>query len=143
MKNSDIKIYTSFVSPVTWNKLVKEKNLLPILAIRNIKNSNIIGYLDNTAVHMKELAPSHELFRAKRDKEIDLLSFKKQYLVELSKISISGIVDKFIQLFNVSGADGIVIFGYGSDYESCHRSIFSDMMNTTEYFKNKIKEYKL
>ena len=143
MKKLNIKVYTSFVSPVTWNRLVKEENLLPILAIRNIKNSSIIGHLDNTAIHLKELSPSHELFREKRDNIINLLEFKKKYLIELSNISISSIVDKFIQLYNVSGASGIVIFGYGSDPELCHRSVFSGMMNTTDYFNEKIEEFKL
>lgn len=143
MKNTNFDIYTSFVSPYTWNKLVKERNYLPIIAVRNIKDSSLIGKFSNTAVHFKEFSPSNELFRAKRNGEISLEEFKKKYLIELSKTSIYSNVEKIYQLFNVSGASGIVIFGYGSDYNSCHRSVLSEMLNLMEVFEEEIKEYKV
>ncbi len=140
MKRINFSVHTSFISPWTWKTLVIEGNYLPILAIRNIKNSEVIGYLNDTAVHFRELSPSNELFRAKRNAEIDITEFHKRYLIELSNISLSNIIDRFNQLFNVSGAKGLIIFGYGSDDESCHRSALASMLNSTGLFRDRITE---
>ena len=137
---TNFDIYTSFVSPWTWKHLVQEGNYLPILAIRNIKNSNVVGYLSDTAVHFKELSPSNSLYQAKRDKKINLEDFHKKYLIELSNVSIESIYDRFKQLVNVSGADGIIIFGYGSDSKSCHRSTLASVLNLSGLFKKEITE---
>lgn len=137
---ANFKVYTSFISPWTWKHLVSEENYLPIIAVRNIKNSSLIGHLSDTAVHFKELSPSNSLYQAKRDGEIDLVNFHKRYLIELSGISVESIVEKFNQLFNISGAKGLIIFGYGSDDKSCHRSTLSSMLNMSGLFKENITE---
>ena len=136
-------VFTSFVSPWTWKHLISEGNYLPILAIRNIKNSNVIGYLSDTAVHFKELSPSNSLYQAKRDKEINLEDFRKRYLIELSSISVESIVDRFNLLMNVSGAKGIIIFGYGSDSSVCHRSTLASLLNLSGLFEKEIIEFEL
>ena len=140
MKRANFSVHTSFISPWTWKNLVSEGNYLPILAIRNIKHSEVIGHLNDTAVHFKELAPSNELFRAKRNGEIDIVEFQKRYLIELSGVSFNKIVDKMIQLYNVSGAKGLIIFGYGSNDEVCHRSVLASLLNTTGLFRDRITE---
>ena len=142
MKTS-FEIYTSFVSPWTWKHLVLEGNFLPILAIRSIKNSEVIGHLSDTAVHFRELSPSNSLYQTKRDNLISLEDFRKKYLIELSGISIESLVERFNQLFNISGAKGLIIFGYGSNSESCHRSTLASMLNLSGLFKNEITELKL
>ena len=140
---TNFDVYTSFVSPWTWKHLVLEGNYLPIFAIRNIKNSNVIGHLSDTAVHFKELSPSNSLYQAKRDNKISLEDFQKRYLIELSNISVESIVERFKQLFDVSGAKGLIIFGYGSNSETCHRSILASMLNLSGLFRNNIEELKL
>jgi uncharacterized protein YeaO (DUF488 family) len=138
---TNFDVYTSFISPWTWKHLVSEGNYLPILAIRNIKNSNVIGHLSDTAVHFKELSPSNSLYQAKRDNEISLEDFHKRYLIELSGISIETIVERFNRLFEVSGARGLIIFGYGSNNEVCHRSTLASLLNLSGLFKNNITEF--
>ncbi len=140
MKRANFSVHTSFISPWTWKTLVIEGNYLPILAIRNIKNSNVIGHLSDTSVHFKELSPSNELFRLKRNSEIDITEFQKRYLIELADVNIPSVIDRFIQLHEVSGARGIVIFGYGSNDEVCHRSVLSSLLNSTGLFRDRITE---
>lgn len=140
MKRANFSVHTSFISPWTWKTLVIEGNYLPILAIRNIKNSNVIGHLSDTSVHFKELSPSNELFRLKRNSEIDITEFQKRYLIELADVNIPSVIDRFIQLYEVSGARGIVIFGYGSNDEVCHRSVLSSLLNSTGLFRDRITE---
>lgn len=140
---TNFDVYTSFISPWTWKHLVSEGNYLPIIAIRNIKNSNVIGHLSDTAIHFKELSPSNNLYQAKRDGDISLEDFHKRYLIELSGVSIEYIVERFNQLFEVSGASGLIIFGYGSNSEACHRSTLASLLNLSGLFKNKITEFVL
>ena len=140
MKKIDFNVHTSFVSPWTWKRLVSEGNNLPIIIVRNIRNSSVIGNLNDTAVHFRELSPSNELYRLKRDGVIDLVEFQKRYIIELSELNLDSVVDRFIQLFNVSGASGMVIFGYGSDNEACHRSTLASLLNSTGRFNKNITE---
>ena len=140
MKRANFSVHTSFISPWTWKTLVTEGNFLPILAIRNIRNSEVIGHLSDTSVHFKELSPSNELFRLKRNGEIGIEEFQKRYLIELAGINLSSIVDRFIQLYEVSGARGLVIFGYGSNDEVCHRSVLASLLNSTDFFRDRITE---
>lgn len=140
MLKINFNVHTSFVSPWTWKHLVSEGNYLPIIVVRNIRNSSVVGHLNDTAIHFRELSPSNELYRLKRDGIIDLTEFKKKYLIELSGISLNSVIERFNQLYNVSGAKGIIIFGYGSDYESCHRSTLASLLNSTGQFNNKITE---
>lgn len=136
---SNIKIHTSFVSPVTLDLFIKN-NYLPIFIIRSIGNSELIGKYSGTAVHFKQLSPSPELFRAKRDSIIDYTEFSKRYIIELSSINFQELIDKLQYLANLSGAQGIVLLGYGSDNTKCHRSILADLLNSTGYLENKVTE---
>lgn len=141
MKKANFEVHTSFISPWTWENLVEKHNLLPILAIRCISGSKIIGKFQNSSIHFKELAPSNELYRLKRDGLIDIQEFHKRYILELlENVNFSDIVEKFNKLYEISGASGIIIFGYGSDDEKCHRSVLADILNKTDLFRNKITE---
>ncbi len=141
MKKANFEVHTSFISPWTWKTLVEEGNQLPILAIRNIANSSIIGKFQDTSIHFKELAPSNELFREKRDGKIDIPEFHRRYILEIfNNVSFNDIVSRFVNLFEVSGATGLIIFGYGSNDEICHRSVLAELLNKTDLFRNKITE---
>lgn len=136
---SDLKIKTSFVSPVTL-KLFSEKGYLPIFIIRNIKTSELIGKFSDTYIHLKELAPSDELFREKRDSIIDFKEFSKKYIIEISKINLGKIVEKLDYLRKISGAEGVVLLGYGSDDKACHRSLLASLLNESGLLENKVTE---
>lgn len=135
-----IKIYTSFVSPVSM-EIFSKNNLLPIFIIRKIGNSELIGMYEGTSIHFKDLSPSNELFRQKRDGAISFEDFSKRYLIELSeRIDLSEVKRKLENLVNISGASGVVLLGYGSDEKACHRSVLSGMLNSAEFSEEKIKE---
>lgn len=141
MKKANFEVHTSFISPWTWANLVEKNNQLPILAIRCISGSRLIGKFQDSSIHFKELAPSNELYRAKRDNLIDLREFQRRYILELlDNVNFSNIVDRFNKLYEVSGASGVIIFGYGSDDEKCHRSVLADILNKTGLFRNNITE---
>lgn len=136
---SDLKIYTSFVSPLTLPEFIS-KGLLPIFIIRNISNSSLIGKYSDTPIHMKELAPSNELFREKRDKRITQEEFEKRYAIEISEINLEKQLQKLEQLVQCSDASGVVLLGYGSSYDSCHRQVLSSILNNSGLLNNRIKE---
>jgi len=138
-ERSDLKIYTSFVSPTTLREFTKN-DLLPIFIIRNIESSELIGKYSGTAIHLRELAPSTELFRKKRDSIITIEEFKKLYSVEISKINLKDIVKKLELLATCSQAKGIVLLGYGSSCSKCHRSILGDILNSSDLLNNKVQE---
>lgn len=140
MNTTDLKVYTSFVSPVTM-ELFREKNLLPVFIIRKIQNSELIGMYEGTSIHLKELSPSNELFRKKRDKEVTLEEFAKEYILEISQtVDFDNIIKRLNTLAELSGADGIVMLGYGSDCNLCHRSVLAEILNSLGVFKNKVTE---
>ena len=134
-----LQIKTSFVSPVTL-KIFTENGYLPIFVIRNISNSELIGKYSGTAVHFKELSPSTELFRDKRDGVIDFTEFTKRYIIEMSNVNFVGIVDKLNYLSELSGARGVILMGYGSDDKKCHRSILSNLINSMGILNSRITE---
>lgn len=141
MLKANFEVHTSFISPWTWENLVEKGNNLPILAIRNISNSRVIGRFQDSSIHFKELAPSNELFREKRDGYISLQEFQRRYILELlDNVSFSKIVERFNQLYEISGASGVIIFGYGSNDEVCHRSVLAEVLNKTGFFRNRITE---
>lgn len=139
MKKSELKIYTSFVSPLSLPEFI-EKGLLPIFIVRSISNSSLIGCYEGSPVHMKDLAPSSILFRKKRDNLITLEEFKKLYAIEISKISLERILKDLEMLVDVSGASGVVLLGYGSSRDQCHRSILADIINESGLLEFRIKE---
>ncbi len=134
-----LQIKTSFVSPVTL-KVFTENGYLPIFIIRNISNSELIGKYSGTAVHFKDLAPSTELFRAKRDGVIDLTEFSKRYIIEMSSVNFVDVINKLNYLAELSKARGIILMGYGSDDRVCHRSILSNLINSMEILNSRITE---
>jgi uncharacterized protein YeaO (DUF488 family) len=136
---TDLKIYTGFVSPVTVPELIKN-NYLPIFIIRSIKNSQVIGKYEGTTIHFKELAPSYELFHELRDGKIGREEFEKRYIIEISKINLFETVKKLDYLAKLSNAKGVVLMGYGSDRNKCHRSILGSMLFNTGALKNPVKE---
>lgn len=134
-----LQIKTSYVSPVTLETLTKN-GYLPIFIIRNISNSDLIGKYSGTAVHFRCLAPSTELFRAKRDGLIDLEEFAKRYIIEMSEINLTEVIGKLNYLCSLSGAKGVVLMGYGSDDTVCHRSILRSLLNESGLLNNYITE---
>ena len=136
---SKLNIYTSYVSPTTLRAIV-DKNLLPIFIVRSIYNSQLIGRWSDTAIHFKILAPSDKLYQNKRDGKISELDFKKYYVIEMSKINFQDIIKKLDNLANLSGANGVVLMGYGSSYDSCHRKLLSELLNGSGLLENTIKE---
>lgn len=134
-----LRIVTSYVSLLNL-KIFPENGYLPIFIIRSIYNSNLIGKYSGTVVHMKELSPSSELFRAKRDGLIDREEFVKRYIIEMSNINLLDMVNKFNYLASLSGAKGVVLMGYNSDDRECHRSVLRDLLNDTGLLSNRVVE---
>lgn len=134
-----LRIVTSYVSPLNL-KIFPENGYLPIFIIRSIHNSSLIGKYSGTVVHMKELSPSSELFRAKRDGLIDREEFVKRYIIEMSNINLLDMVNKFNYLASLSGAKGVVLMGYNSDDRECHRSVLKDLLNDTGLLSNHVVE---
>lgn len=137
---SELKINTSFVSPATLEKF-RSNNILPIFIVRNIENSELIGQYSGSPVHLKELSPSNELFRKKRDKALSIDEFKKLYAIEITeRVDLKRIIDKLESLVELSGARSIVLLGYGSDYDSCHRSVLAKILNGSGLLEKPVKE---
>lgn len=137
---SELKINTSFVSPATLERF-RSNNILPIFIVRNIENSELIGQYSGSPVHLKELSPSNELFRKKRDKVVSIEEFKKLYAIEITeRVDLKKIIDKLESLVELSGARSIVLLGYGSDYDSCHRSVLAKILNGSGLLEKPVKE---
>lgn len=137
---SELKINTSFVSPATLERFMSN-NILPIFIVRNIENSELIGQYSGSPVHLKELSPSNELFRKKRDKVLSIDEFKKLYAIEITeRVDLKKIIDKLESLVELSGARSVVLLGYGSDYDSCHRSVLAKILNGSGLLEKPVKE---
>ena len=137
---SELKINTSFVSPATLERF-RSNNILPIFIVRNIENSELIGQYSGSPVHLKELSPSNELFRKKRDKALSIDEFKKLYAIEITeRVDLKRIIDKLESLVELSGARSIVLLGYGSVYDSCHRSVLAKVLNGSGLLEKPVKE---
>ena len=136
---SKLKIYTSYVSPMTLDAIVKH-NILPIFIIRSIHNSQLIGQYSDTSIHFKDLAPQTELFRARRDGLISDLEFDKRYIIEMSRINFQDTIKRLDYLASLCGASGVALLGYGNDYSKCHRRLLSELLNSSGLLENNIKE---
>lgn len=137
---SELNINTSFVSPATLERF-RSNNILPIFIVRNIENSELIGQYSGSPVHLKELSPSNELFRKKRDKAVSIDEFKKLYAIEITeRVDLKRIIDKLESLVELSGARSVVLLGYGSDYDSCHRSVLAKILNGSGLLEKPVKE---
>ena len=139
MKKYTRRIYTSFVSPLNLDAFIKD-NILPIIIIRNIRNSKVIGQFSNTSFHFKELAPSTELFRSLRDGQIERDGFNKRYVIEMASVNLFETLRKINYLGDLCSASGIVLLGYGSDRDKCHRSLLGDLLENTGLLEHPIKE---
>ena len=114
---------------------------MPIFIVRNIENSELIGQYSGSPVHLKELSPSNELFRKKRDKALSIDEFKKLYAIEITeRVDLKRVIDKLESLVELSGARSIVLLGYGSDYDSCHRSVLAKILNGSGLLEKPVKE---
>ena len=136
---SGLRIYTSYVSPLTLG-VITSKNLLPVFIIRSIYNSQLIGQYSDTAIHFKNLAPSDMLHRNRRDGKISMLEFRKEYIIEMSRVNFQDVIRKLECLARASGASGIVLMGYGSSYCECHRKVLTELLNSSGLLENDIKE---
>lgn len=137
---SELFIYTSFVTKENLEATIKDYNMLPIFVLRSIKNSELIGKYNGSAVHLRELSPSSPLYQAYRDGLIGWEEYKKRFLIELSKIKLYNIIDRLESLCNISDASGVVLFAYGQDPTTSHRSILSDLINSSGLLENQITE---
>lgn len=134
---TNLKYWTSFVSPATMEELPKN-SILPIFVIRTISNSSLIGKYSGTSVHIKELAPSYDLFKSyKYDGLISREEFEKKYLIELSQINIPRIMDRITGMACSCGAIGVAFLGYGK-YEEDYRDILGTFL--TGYGYGKVNE---
>lgn len=138
-QQSDLRIYTSFVSPVTLKNFT-EKNLLPVFIIRSIINSTLIGAYSDSPIHFKELSPSTDLFRSRRDNKITQDEYQKKYALEITVLDLKEEVRKLELLKQLSGASGIVLLGYGSSYDQCHRKVLSEILNNSGLLENRVEE---
>lgn len=136
----DIEIITSFVTPYTLKYFIKN-DLLPIFILRSIHNSELIGKYSDSAVHLKDLSPSNELFQARRDRKIEIEEYKQRYLDEIKHIDFNQIIKRLINLKDISGAKGIVLMSYGGNPVGCHRTFLAEYLNNSGLLKNKITEY--
>lgn len=138
----NLKVYTSFVTAENLIKLM-EQNYLPIFILRSIGRSDTIGKYSNTSIHVKDLSPSDDLFHKKRDNDIDFATFSKQYIEEICTNikDFHELIKNLCFLARISNAKGIVLMGYGKDYETSHRKVLSDFLNSQNFFDNKITEF--
>lgn len=136
---TELKIFTSFVSPYTLDSFTA-KGLLPIFIIRNISNSPLIGCYSGTAVHMRDLAPSNELFREWRDKKITDEEYLKKYALEVSGVDLEQFLRDLEKLVQLSRARGVILLGYGQDKTRCHRSILAEVLNSSGLLVNRVAE---
>lgn len=134
---SKLKIYTSFVSPLTLHEFM-EKDLLPIFIVRNISNSELIGNYSRTPVHCYQLSPSTDLYRKKRDNLITEEEFEKLYAIEMSNVDLESIVKDWELLAECSGAKGLVLLNYGSS--ETYRKTLRDILNGSEIFEQQVQE---
>lgn len=138
---SNLKIYTSFVSPKNLTDII-EDNLLPIFILRNIKKSELIGKYSDTAIHFKDLAPSDRLYQIRRDRKISREEYEKRYIIELSEQpNFQNIIRKLEKLVELCDADGVVLLDYGSGNNESHRNILSNLLNNLDILNYKITEY--
>ena len=134
-----LKLWTSYVSPVLLEELIK-RNILPVFIARRINNSTLIGQWEGTAVHFPELAPSPELLRSWKYHGMPTDEFKKNFWQELNNVRLEKILGRMKTMADLTGASGIVMLGYGPNRLEDHRSIVSDYINQTGLLENPINE---
>ncbi len=140
MKNLIIK--TSFVSPLTIQKFKKEE-WLPFFCLRSIYNSTLIGTYTDTAIHLKNLSPTSELYQKFRDKKIDFTTYSQDFIKELEVVDLCKIIDDIEFMCNLCDAKGAVLLTYGTDPSISHRSVLKDLINDLKILKSPVEEFKL
>ena len=123
-----MKLFTSFVTP---NRIQEccDKNILPIIILRNIRNSSVLANFSDTPIHFKELAPSNNLYRLMRDKKIDFEEYSNEYKKELSAPTLLfSSLEKLKFMMELCNVDSAVFLAYGSDDKISHRSILRDFI---------------
>jgi uncharacterized protein YeaO (DUF488 family) len=86
------------------------------------------------------LSPSTELFRQKRDNQITNDEFQKKYALEISEVNLDRLIKDWELLAKCSGANGIVLLGFGSNDGICHRSTLRSLLNNSGLLENRVVE---
>lgn len=113
MKN--LKLLTSFVSPNTLDFFI-QSGYLPIFILRNIKNSTLIGKYSETALQIKELSPSNELYQKMRDGLLSFEEYQKRYVIEMSKVNLYRILERIETLVKLAGAKTAILLDYSGNF---------------------------
>lgn len=67
--------------------------------------------------------------------------FNKNYIIEISsKVNLVKTIRTLETLAKVSGALGVVLMGYGSDKNQCHRGVLANILNESGFLWNTVKE---
>lgn len=135
-----IPIHTSYVTNTTFGDRIK-LDLLPIFCIKSIYKSETIGKYSGTCIHFPDLAPSYKLSQDLRNGSVQRPEFEKSYLLEIGKIDIPEFVNKIQYLGKISGAKGIILYGYGKDTNYCHRTTLAGLLCNLGLVNYEIKEY--
>lgn len=123
-----MKLFTSFVTPTRIQECC-DNNILPIIILRNIRNSSVLANFSDTPIHFKELAPSNNLYRLMRDKKIDFEEYSNEYKRELSAPTLlSSSLEKLKFMMELCNVDSAVFLAYGSDDKISHRSVLRDFI---------------
>lgn len=127
-----LPISTSYITDSTFTGRIK-LDLLPILCIKSIYKSEVIGKYSGTCIHFPDLAPSYHLTRDLNTGAIERSDFEKRYLMEIKDVNIPEFVRRIEYLGNISGARGIIIYGYGKDTNRCHRTTLANILTSLGY----------
>lgn len=122
-------IYTSYASRENLKKFI-ELNYLPIIVLRNIRNSKLLSPYSDTCIHLRDLSPSTELYQSWKNGEIDIKEYKNRYLFELidRRLNTQEIYKNLEFLIELTEAKGIILLGYEEDYKLCHRSFLAEFL---------------
>lgn len=135
-----LKVRTCFVSAGNLEALVKAE-WLPVFIIRSIHTNPLIARWAGTPVHMYWLAPKSDLFHSYRDGRLDWDDYADIYADDiLSSNRLESLIEKLEILRSTAGAKGIVLMGYGSDPERCHRGVLAKIINQADILIEPIKE---
>lgn len=110
-----LKLLTSFVSPSTLDFFI-QSGYLPIFILRNIKNSSLLRKYSETAVQIKELSPSNELYQNMRDGLLSLDEYQKRYVIEMSEVNLYEILERIETLVELAGAETAILLDYFGDF---------------------------
>lgn len=138
---SGLQIYTSFVSVKNLRRCTVDLNLVPVFAMKKIFNSEIIGIYSETALHLHEFSPSNELFHSFADGEIDLDTYRRDFLSELElSFDLETCISKLETMVKVCGASGVVIMTFGRDPRQGYRPVIVDFLNNSGLLKKPVYE---